>query len=198
MASPLYPDLIVFHWGLLQEVAPPSASCAAVGSPRKCSILGSRVSGGPQIALCRLSIVGGLPHPPPYQMVLLRCWLWVFKGNMPLWHRGAGTRGLGLPALWVPLAISPSRGLRASLASSSQLPLWMIPAMGALVVTLLHPCSQLTQSFDLLSQQVGSHQHPPMGLPGLSELMAIGVILWSSLGDPISVVGQKGAGGSPL
>ena len=70
--------------------------------------------------------------------------------------------------------------------------------MGVLVVTLLCPCSQSAQPFDLLLWQVGGCQHPPMGLPGFSKFPVIGVILQSSLRDPTSVAVQKSAGGSPV
>ena len=71
--------------------------------------------------------------------------------------------------------------------------------MGALAVALSHLHGQLAQSFDPFFKHVGSHQHLPVGLPGLSKFMVIAVILsWSSLQDLISVVGCSDSGGSPF
>ena len=85
------------------------------------------------------------------------------------WPGGAGTRRLGLPPPQAPLAIS----------------------MGAPVVTHPHPCSALAQPFNPFFEQVGGHQHPPVGLPGLGKFAVIGVVIsWSSLWDLLLVVGS--------
>ena len=69
---------------------------------------------------------GGPPHLPPRGLVLLWCWLWVLKGDPLPWPSRAGTRGLGLPPIGIPLAIFPSWGS-----------LWLHPH------DLLHGWSQL-------------------------------------------------------
>ena len=66
---------------------------------------------------------------------------------------------------------------------------------------VIHPCSQgqLAQSFYPLFKQVGSCQHPLMGLPVLSKAAVLGVIIsQSSSWGLISVGGHEGPGGSPF
>ena len=66
--------------------------------------------------------------------------------------------------------------------------------MEALAITLPHSCGQSTQSFYPFLKHVSVHQHPSVGLPGLSKFAVIGVILsWSSSQDLI--LGHKGSGG---
>ena len=74
---------------------------------------------GPQIIFCRLPS-GGTTLPAvssngPLQMMF-------FIGDTLPWPGGAGTRGLGLPPLWVP---------------------WVIFPVGVLVCLWLHPCDFL-------------------------------------------------------
>ena len=64
--------------------------------------------------------------------------------------------------------------------------------MGVPAVALPHSCGWLAQPFDPFFEQVGSCQHPLVGLPGLQQVSAVTgvIILWSSLWDLLSVVGS--------
>ena len=63
--------------------------------------------------------------------------------------------------------------------------------MGVPAVTLPCPCGQSVQPFDPFFEQVGSCQHPLLGLPVFSKFAVIGVIIsQSSLQDLLLVVGS--------
>ena len=114
------------------------------------------------------------------------------------WSGGTGTRRLGLPPPKVPLVIPTSQSLSVPPTLSLQSP-HVAPAMGAPVVALLHSCGQSAQPFDPFFKQVGGHQCPPVGLPGLGKFMVIGIIIpQSSSRDSFLVVGCKCSGGSPF